>query len=50
MVVINPCDYNQTKLLLFTADHEGPVYLRFGRLKFNFTPENQKFEIGKAIH
>src|SRR5690606_35401217 len=31
------------------AEHEGPVYLRFGRPKWpNFTPENQKFEIGKA--
>ena len=30
------------------ADHKGPVYLRFGRPKVtNFTPENQKFEIGK---
>ena len=39
MVVINPCDYNQTKAtMLRTADHEGPVYLRFGRPKVpNFT-------------
>ncbi len=51
MVVINPCDYNQTKAAtLAIADHYGPVYLRFGRPKVaNFTPENQKFEIGKAI-
>ena len=29
----------------------GPVYLRFGRPKVpNFTPENQEFKIGKAIH
>ena len=51
MVVINPCDYNQTKAATIAiADHEGPVYLRFGRPKVpNFTPENQKFEIGKAI-
>ena len=50
MVVINPCDYNQTKAATIAiADHEGPVYLRFGRPKVpNFTPENQKFEIGKA--
>jgi transketolase len=51
MVVINPCDYNQTKAATFAvADYYGPVYLRFGRPKVpNFTPENQKFEIGKAI-
>lgn len=51
MVVINPCDYNQTKVAtLAIADYEGPVYLRFGRPAVaNFTPENQKFEIGKAV-
>lgn len=50
MTVICPCDYNQTKAAtLAIADYEGPVYLRFGRPKVpNFTPENQKFEIGKA--
>ncbi|MDP7568181.1 MAG: transketolase C-terminal domain-containing protein [Flavobacteriales bacterium] len=52
MVVINPCDYNQTKAATIAiADYVGPVYLRFGRPKVpNFTPENQKFEIGKALH
>jgi transketolase len=51
MVVINPCDYNQTKAAtLAVAEHQGPVYLRFGRPKWpNFTPANQSFEIGKAI-
>lgn len=51
MVVINPCDYNQTKAAtLAIAAYEGPVYLRFGRPKVaNFTPVDQKFEIGKAI-
>lgn len=51
MTVINPCDYNQTKAATIAiADHEGPVYLRFGRPKVaNFTPEDQKFEIGKAL-
>jgi len=51
MTVINPCDYNQTKAAtLAIAEYEGPVYLRFGRPKVaNFTPENQKFEIGKAL-
>ncbi|MGB1313426.1 MAG: transketolase family protein [Bizionia paragorgiae] len=52
MTVINPCDYNQTKAAtLAIADHDGPVYLRFGRPSVaNFTPADQKFEIGKALH
>jgi len=52
MTVINPCDYNQTKAATIAiAEHHGPVYLRFGRPSVaNFTPENQKFEIGKALH
>jgi len=52
MTVINTCDYNQTKAAtLAIAEYEGPVYLRFGRPKVaNFTPEDQKFEIGKAVH
>jgi transketolase len=51
MVVINTCDYNQTKAATIAiADHEGPVYLRFGRPAVPvFTPEDQVFEIGKAI-
>ncbi|MCK0180254.1 transketolase family protein [Flavobacteriaceae bacterium S0862] len=51
MVVINPCDYNQTKAAtLAIAEHNGPVYLRFGRPSVPiFTPADQKFEIGKAI-
>lgn len=51
MVVINPCDYNQTKAATIAmAQHEGPVYLRFGRPKVpNFTPENQHFTIGEAV-
>jgi len=49
--VINPCDYNQTKAATIAiAEHYGPVYLRFGRPGWPvFTPENQKFEIGKAL-
>ena len=52
MTVINPCDFNQTKAAtLAIAEHLGPVYLRFGRPKVpNFTDENQKFEIGKAVN
>ena len=51
MVVINPCDFNQTKAATIAAGkHNGPVYLRFGRPSVpNFTPENQEFVIGKAI-
>jgi transketolase len=51
MTVINPCDYNQTKAATIAiAEYHGPVYLRFGRPKVPiFTPENQKFEVGKAI-
>ncbi|MGV6831470.1 MAG: transketolase family protein [bacterium] len=51
MTVINTCDFNQTKAAtLAIAEHHGPVYLRFGRPKVpNFTSEDQKFEIGKAV-
>lgn len=51
MVVINPCDYNQTKAATIAiADYVGPVYLRFGRPAVPiFMPEDQEFIIGKAI-
>ncbi len=51
MTVINPGDYNQTKAATIAiAEHQGPVYLRFGRPKFPvFTDANAKFEIGKAL-
>jgi transketolase len=50
MTVISPCDYNETKAATIAiAEHDGPVYLRFGRPKVpNFTDPNKKFEIGKA--
>ena len=52
MVVINTCDYNQTKAATIAiADYKGPVYLRFGRPSVPvFMPEDQIFEIGKAIN
>ncbi len=52
MVVINPCDYNQTKAATIAAgNYQGPVYLRFGRPGVpNFTPEDQEFVIGKAVN
>ena len=51
MTVINTCDFNQTMAAtLAIAEHNGPVYLRFGRPKVpNFTPVDQSFEIGKAL-
>jgi transketolase len=51
MVVINPCDFNQTKAATIAiAKHHGPVYLRFGRPAVpNFTPADQEFTIGKAV-
>jgi len=51
MTVINTCDYNQTKAATMAiADHNGPVYLRFGRPKVPlFIPEDQEFIIGKAL-
>ena len=50
MTVINPCDFNQTKAATIAiAEHQGPVYLRFGRPVIPvFTDPDQKFEIGKA--
>ncbi len=53
MTVINTCDYNQTKAATIAiAEHEGPVYLRFGRPVVPiFMPDykEEKFEIGKGI-
>lgn len=51
MVVINPCDYNQTKqATIAIANYKGPVYLRFGRPKVPiFISEDTPFEIGKAL-
>ena len=51
IVVINPCDYNQTKAATMAiADHYGPVYLRFGRPKWPIFTNPDSFEIGKALH
>jgi len=51
MTVINPCDFNQTKLATIAiSKFKGPVYLRFGRPKVpNFTNEKSTFEIGKGM-
>jgi transketolase len=51
MVIINPCDFNQTRAATFAiADYQGPVYLRFGRPKWpNFTDPDEPFVIGRAL-
>jgi len=50
MAVVVPCDYNQTKqATIAIAEHDGPVYLRFGRPKWPvFIPADMPFELGKA--
>ena len=52
MVVINPADDVEARAAVEAAyQHEGPVYLRFGRLAvpvINDTPD-YKFEIGKGV-
>jgi len=50
MTVVVPCDYNQTKAAtLAIAEHNGPVYLRFGRPSWPiFTSATELFQIGKA--
>ena len=52
MVIINPADDIEAKAAVEAAiNHNGPVYLRFGRLAapvFN-NPESYKFELGKGI-
>lgn len=51
MVVLNPCDHNQTKAAtIAAAEYDGPVYIRYGRPKVPvFIPEDMPFEIGKAL-
>ncbi len=51
MTVVVPCDFNQTKnATIAVAEHQGPVYLRFGRPAVpNFTLPDEEFVIGKAI-
>ena len=52
MVVINPCDSVEAKAAVKVAyEHNGPVYLRFGRLAIPVIndEENYHFELGKGI-
>lgn len=50
MTVIVPADFNQTKqATIAIAEHQGPVYLRFGRPVMPiFVKPDAKFIIGKA--
>lgn len=50
MTVIVPCDFNQTKqATIAIAEHDGPVYLRFGRPSVPiFVKPDANFQIGKA--
>lgn len=51
MVVINPADDIEAQLAVKAAiDHQGPVYMRFGRLAApDVNGEDYKFEIGKGV-
>ena len=50
MTVVNPCDYEQTRLATIAiAEHYGPVYLRFGRPAWPVFTEGLPFELGKAL-
>lgn len=52
MVVINPSDDVEAKAAVFAAyEHQGPVYMRFGRLAVPVINDNPdyKFELGKGI-
>ena len=52
MVVINPADDVEARAAVYAAfEHEGPVYMRFGRLAVPVINDNPdyKFELGKGI-
>ena len=52
MVVINPADDVEARAAVKAAiEHEGPVYLRFGRLAVPVINDNAdyKFELGKGV-
>lgn len=51
MTIINPADAVEARLAIRAAiDHNGPVYMRFGRLALPMVfDENYKFEIGKGV-
>lgn len=51
MIVINPADDTEAKAAVKAAiEHDGPVYLRFGRLGVPVLfDDNYNFEIGKGV-
>lgn len=51
MVIINPADDIEAQLAVKAAiDHDGPVYMRFGRLAVeDVNPADYKFELGKGV-
>ncbi len=51
MVILNPADAVEARLAVAAAiEHNGPVYLRFGRLAVPVIfGEDYKFEIGKGV-
>ena len=51
MVVISPADDIEAQMAVKAAiEHNGPVYLRFGRLAVeDVNGENYKFELGKGV-
>ena len=52
MTIINPADAVEARLaLLAAAEHDGPVYMRFGRsaVPIVFDADTYKFEIGKGV-
>lgn len=51
MVIINPADDIEAIAAVHAAvDHEGPVYMRFGRLAVpRVNSEDYKFELGKGV-
>ena len=52
MVVINPSDDVEAKAAVKAAyEHQGPVYMRFGRLAVPVINDNEdyKFELGKGV-
>ena len=51
MTIINPADYTEAKKAVKAAiDHDGPVYMRFGRLAVPVVfDDDYSFEIGKGV-
>ena len=51
MTIINPADETEAKKAVYAAmDHDGPVYMRLGRLAVPVVfDDDYKFEIGKGV-